>query len=299
MIDDTDLAIMKELQRNSRTSTRTIGKSLGISYNTINNRIKRMTDQKVIDRFIVVINHEFFGYKKLYLLISGIDLERDTSNSSIFNILSLAGYVSEHYICVGQLHSFGLLIKDNMEQKIEMLRKLISNLTVLGIQEPRKTSINLAKLKETDNKIIYYLVEEPRARVEDIARYAKVTTKTVKRRLDSLIINNVVSFSTTFNPEAIQGHILFHVLLLSLPGREIKIFDRIRSENHAHFFAEPILQAGIIFLNLYAENVYELDKRYLGIINSSTEIEKSWLFIDKDVEIFQNWIIEEMHKRHI
>lgn len=257
-----------------------------------------MIDQRVIDRFIVVINHEFFGYKKLYLLISGVDIEKDNNNSNIFNILNLAGYVSEHYICVGQLHSFGLVIQDNVEQKIEMLKRLIDNLTILGIQEPKKTGTSLGKLKETDAKIIYYLVKDPRARVEDIAKYAKVTTKTVKRRLDNLVINNIIAFSTTFKPEAIQGHILFHVLLLSPSGREIKIFEIIRSEHYAHFFAEPILQTGIIFLNLYAENVYELDKRYVQIINSSPEIEKSWLFIDKDVEIFQDWIIEEINKRH-
>jgi hypothetical protein len=61
-------------------------------------------------RFIVVINHEFFGYKKLYLLISGIDIEKD-NNSNIFGILSLAGHICEHYICVGQIHSLGYQLK--------------------------------------------------------------------------------------------------------------------------------------------------------------------------------------------
>lgn len=298
MIDNTDLAIMKELQRNSRTSTRKIGNSLGISYNTINNRIKRMTDQNVIDRFIAVVNHEFFGYKKLYLLISGIDIEKD-NNSNIFSILNLAGHVSEHYICVGQLHSFGLLIKENLDQKIEMLKRVVENLTILGTQEPRKTRIRLEKLKEIDFKIIYYLVEDPRARLDDIAQNAKVTTKTVKRRLDDLLSNNVIAFSTTFRPESIHGYILFHILLVGQAGSESRIYARIRTNYHTHFFAEPVVQPGIIFLNLFAQNVYELDNRYLEIINSSTEIDKSWLFIDKDVKIFQNWIINEIQKRDL
>jgi len=42
---------------------------------------------------------------------------------------------------------------------------------------------------------------------------------------------------------------------------------------------------------------YELDNGYLAIINTSTKIEKSWLFIDNDIEIFQNWIIDKIHKR--
>ncbi len=59
------------------------------------------------------------------------------------NKLSLDGYVSEPYICVGQIHSFGLLIKENIEQKVQMLKRLIDGLTVLGIQEPIKLDIGL------------------------------------------------------------------------------------------------------------------------------------------------------------
>ncbi len=32
------------------------------------------------------------------------------------NKLSLYGYVSEHYVCVGQIYSLGLLIKENIKQ---------------------------------------------------------------------------------------------------------------------------------------------------------------------------------------
>jgi DNA-binding Lrp family transcriptional regulator len=295
MVDNIDISIMKELQRNSRMSNRMMGNTLDISHNTINIRIKKMINQNIIDRFIVVVNHEFFGYKKLYLVVSGIDLEKD-NNSNIFGILSLVGHICEHYVCVGQIHSFGLLIKDNIDQKVEMLKRLITSLTVLGIQEPGKTGTSLEKLKETDFKIIYYLVKDPRTRVEDVARYAKVTTKTVKRRLDNLIRNNIIAFSTTFKPESIQGYILFHILLIGPAGSEIKTFERIRYAHQTHFFSEPIVQSGIIFLNLFAQNVYELDKRYLEIINSSTEIEKSWLFIDKKIKIYQNWIIDEINK---
>jgi hypothetical protein len=135
-------------------------------------------------------------------------------------------------------------------------------LTILGIQEPRKIGISLEKLKGTDFKIIYYLVKDPRARVEDMARYTKVTTKTVKRRLDNLITNNIIAFSTTFKPESIQGYILFHILLIGPSGSESKIFERLRCAHQT----------------------------------SSTEIEKSWLFIDKDIKIYQNWIIDEVHK---
>lgn len=220
-------------------------------------------------------------------MISGIDLEKDNGNN-IFSILSLAGHVSEHFVCVGQVHSFGLLIKWNLDQKVEMLKSLIKSLTVLGIREPNKLDIGLEKLSETDYNMIHHLVNDPKARVEDMAKYVGVTTKTIKRRLDKLVTTNVINFSTVFKPESLHGYILYHILLTVQPGSESKIFEAIRYNHKTYFFAEPVLQTQIIILNLYARNVYELDKGYLDIINTSTKIEKSWLFIDKDIKIFQN-----------
>lgn len=71
---------------------------------------------------------------------------------------------------------------------------------------------------------------------------------------------------------------------------ESKIFEAILHNHKIYFFAEPVLQTQIIFLNLYARNVYELDKGYLDIITTSRKIEKSWLF--------QNWIIDEINTRY-
>jgi hypothetical protein len=81
-------------------------------------------------------------------------------------------------------------------------------------------------------------------------------------------------------------------------GNESEIFEVIRYIHKTYFFAEPVLPTKIIFLNLYARNVYELDKGYLVIINTSSQIEKSWLFIDPHIKIFQNWIIDEINTRY-
>ena len=127
---------------------------------------------------------------------------RKDNGNNIFSILSLSGHVGEHFVCVGQVHSFGMSIKDNLEQKVEMLKSLIKSFTVLGIGEPRKLNIGLEKLSETDYKIIHYLVKDPRARVEDTAILTRVPTKTIKRKLDNLVTTNVINFGTVFKPES-------------------------------------------------------------------------------------------------
>jgi DNA-binding Lrp family transcriptional regulator len=236
MIDNIDLQIMKELQKNCRQPIRKIGNYLDISYNTVNNRIKRMKEQQIIDNFVTIVNQEIFGYKKVYLLISQVNIEQkekktEFNNHKVFDILNLAGKISEWYACVGQLHSFGILIKDNIEKKIEAIKKLLktSSVTILGIQEP-KSEINLQRLSETDLKLIYYLVKNPKITIDNLADNMEITTKTVKRRTDVLIKNKVISFSTIFKPESIRGYILFHILLRIKQDNITNVFEKIKKD---------------------------------------------------------------------
>lgn len=82
-------------------------------------------------------------------------------------------------MCVGQLNSFGILIKDDVEEKINSIRKLVkTSIKILGIQEPAKTRIELKRLSKTDLKLIYYLVKNPKITIDDLAENIEITTKT-------------------------------------------------------------------------------------------------------------------------
>jgi DNA-binding Lrp family transcriptional regulator len=61
-IDEVDLQILKILTLNCRTSYRSIGKTLGISMNTVRTRINNLILNKAIEKFITIINFSLFGY---------------------------------------------------------------------------------------------------------------------------------------------------------------------------------------------------------------------------------------------
>ena len=75
------------------------------------------------------------------------------------------------------------------------------------------------------------------------------------------------------------------------------MLERIRSEYENYLFSEPIVQPNIIFLNLFSENIYELDRAYRKIVKTSSEIKKAWLFIDIDVRLFQDRLSNELERR--
>jgi DNA-binding Lrp family transcriptional regulator len=61
-MDELDYKILEKLNENARKSYREIARELKVSLSTISNRIKKMEDEKVIERFIPLINQEKIGY---------------------------------------------------------------------------------------------------------------------------------------------------------------------------------------------------------------------------------------------
>jgi DNA-binding Lrp family transcriptional regulator len=61
-MDEIDDKILEKLNENARKSYREIARELNISLTTVSNRIKRMEDEKIIERYIPLINQEKIGY---------------------------------------------------------------------------------------------------------------------------------------------------------------------------------------------------------------------------------------------
>jgi DNA-binding Lrp family transcriptional regulator len=72
-IDDTDVAILKELQEDSKTSYRDIAKRLGLSVGTVHNRVKKMMDIGVIKSFAAVLNPEKLGFDLTAIILMQVD----------------------------------------------------------------------------------------------------------------------------------------------------------------------------------------------------------------------------------
>jgi DNA-binding Lrp family transcriptional regulator len=61
-MDELDDKILEKLNENARKSYREIARELNISLTTVSNRVKKMEDQKIIERYIPLINQEKIGY---------------------------------------------------------------------------------------------------------------------------------------------------------------------------------------------------------------------------------------------
>jgi DNA-binding Lrp family transcriptional regulator len=70
VLDATDLRILQVLQENSRRTYTAIGKLLGIAHSTVYDRIKRMEQQGIIKKYMILIDTEKMGAKNITAIIT-------------------------------------------------------------------------------------------------------------------------------------------------------------------------------------------------------------------------------------
>lgn len=70
VLDATDLGILQVLQENSRQTYTAIGRLLGIAHSTVYDRIKRMEQQGIIRKYVILIDSEKMGAKNITAIIT-------------------------------------------------------------------------------------------------------------------------------------------------------------------------------------------------------------------------------------
>ena len=127
IMDNFDIKILSKLLNNCRESDRQIGIDLGMSGGAVNARIRKMQKLKIIEEFFIKVEPPVLGYGVLYFVISGENMKE------ILEQVSLVG--EPHFVapCVGGITVCSIIVKENLEQKIELAKKLMKDFKVLSI----------------------------------------------------------------------------------------------------------------------------------------------------------------------
>ena len=91
-MDELDDKIIEKLNENGRKSYREISRELNISLTTVANRIKKLEDEHIIERYIPLINQEKIGYDLTAILAAKnnlVTIHRNTQVSILHRTLIL------------------------------------------------------------------------------------------------------------------------------------------------------------------------------------------------------------------
>ncbi len=281
IMDNLDMRILSRLLNNCRESDRQIGMELGMSGGAVRARIRKMQERKIIEEFFVKVEPPVLGYGILYFVVSG---------QNINEILEQARLVGEPYFmvpCVGGITVCGISIKENLDQKIELAKKLMKDVRVLSIFEAENPGFS-SNLTKTDLEILEELIKNPRQRIEQIAKNTKMSTKTITRCIEKLHENEGIQFTLVYDPRKIENFIP-HAILTWIKGDLKETLEKLNGKFSESYLQIPFIAKNQIVLFMYSDSIFKMDEITQKVRNVKN-IESADLFIPKKILFYEKWI---------
>ena len=280
-LDRLDLQILHSLLDNCRESDRQIGSRLGISGAAVKSRIGKMEKNGTIENFTLKIEPQVLGYNVIYIVVTGQD------TNEILKQVELIGEPFFVIPCVGGISVCGIVVKENVSQKIELAKNLMRDVRLLSIFEAENHEIR-SDLTKTDIEIIGELLKNPRSKIDDMAKKTKLSTKTIARSLKKLQSDEAIQFTLVYDPSKFGQHIPFAVLVW-VEGNVNETLKSLKKEFSASFLQKPFVAKNQIVLFLHSNNIFELDN-ITQQIRKTNGAASADLFIPKKITFPQKWV---------
>ncbi|MCL4345020.1 MAG: winged helix-turn-helix transcriptional regulator [Candidatus Thermoplasmatota archaeon] len=177
-MDAVDKNILFYLLKDGRMPQRQIAKSLGISAQTLNYRMSKMIDEKIIEGFVVRVSPAIYG------LVDGYA-------AFVTDQVMDADYVTR-LKCLEKITLYGVegSSEEEVNRKIESFAGKLGQPVMKYIPPPGNYSGNS---RDIDRKIIDQLRKMPRAKISEVARAIDLPVIRVKRRYNYLTKNHLLS----------------------------------------------------------------------------------------------------------
>ena len=204
-MDKTDMSLILLLLQNSRISYAELADKLNLSVNAVHKRIQQLIETDVIHRFTAKVS--MLASLAIPVYIFG------TSQLASFKELPdrLRSHGSIYWLAIGsgKFLYIGAYIRNIAE--LEPIISFIKKEAALpepnvGITQPNQLPLTSLKpsdltLCDLDYQIISSLKADARKAIADIANELGISSKTVRRRLNRMIKNNLIELTLEWYPD--------------------------------------------------------------------------------------------------
>jgi DNA-binding Lrp family transcriptional regulator len=281
IMDNLDMKILSRLLNNCRESDRQIGIELGISGGAVRARIQKMEKREIIGEFFIKVEPPVLGYGVLYFVVSG---------ENINEILEQVSLVGEPYFvvpCIGGITVCGIVVKENVKQKVELASKLMKDLRVLSIFEAENPGFS-SNLTKTDLEILAKLIKDPRQKIENIAKNTNLSTKTITRCIEKLQENDGIQFTLVYDSRKIENFIP-HVILTWIEGDLKETLENMNNAFSKSYLQIPFIAKNQIVLFMYSDNIFKMDE-LTQKVRTIKNVKSADLFIPKKISFYTKWL---------
>ena len=123
LLDEFDISIIKELEKDGRMAFSAIAANLKISNTMVHQRINRMIEQGVIGGIKPIIQEKKIGYD--WASFTGITLNKDSDSDRIIEALKDIPEITECYYVTGSFTLYIKIIAKNHEHMRRILYEKI------------------------------------------------------------------------------------------------------------------------------------------------------------------------------
>ena len=294
--DTLDLRIMKEIgtpqsmQWNIRESYASIAKRVGVDEETVRKRIKRQEKLGAIQGWRAVIHPNLIGCIDAYVDLEVSDAER---KDAILSQLKLIDGI----IVITSFEGKGIFVMFYSEPGQALSRKVQLICSICGTSEFTTLDSYLPssdlKLSATDWKIIWAIRDDPRKNLSEVAKEARVTTRTVNRRLTLLTERRAFFLMGLPNFRRLVGTTANFLIFCSDEEKRSSAATSIMSRFENTAFAA--VTQSIIMCNIFFHNLSEAEQAYEWI-KTLEEVRRVRMRILKDLIFVEDWLDHQMKK---
>ncbi|MBZ4044136.1 MULTISPECIES: Lrp/AsnC family transcriptional regulator [Flavobacterium] len=126
-LDEFDIRIIKELEKDGRMAFSTIAANLKISNTMVHQRVNRLTEQGIISGIKPLVNEKKIGYD--WASFTGITLNKDSDSERIIEALKTIPEITECYYVTGSFTLYIKIIAKNHEHMRNVLYEKIDRIS--------------------------------------------------------------------------------------------------------------------------------------------------------------------------
>ena len=262
---------------------------LGVDEETVRNRLKRLKESGFLIGWRVVPNPELFGLKSSMMILEFED--QDEKEAALSKLKGVDGV-----IVLASTYGAGAVITyfDDEEQhasKSIMSTKGVAEARSIGGMRLPRTHFRMTL---TDWKIVSLMLRNAEEDVTEVARVAKVSTRTVKRRLNLMMDSSSISVMPMVD-QGRSGGVSYNIMVETDEGKSGAVGERVASRIRNLVFRAAYGKNGLIF-GFWAVNVAE-GTEVLRWVKRLDGLKSAQLHLVDNVVYVFDWLEKEVGAR--
>ena len=273
---------------NERKTYTDVARKLGVDEETVRNRLRHLKESGYLLGWRVVPNPALFGRESKLVLLEYPD--QDSKEEGIGRISEMDGV-----IIIANLYGNSVMVTlfdDTGRLSSKLVADANPGAKVTGLASMRFPKSSF-KMTVTDWQIVGMMLRDAERRVTDVARNARVSTRTVKRRLDQMMDSSAI-YVMPLVDQTKSGGIAYHLMVERVQGKTPDLEPLVSAKIGGPIFTAAHAENGMIF-GFFGRNVAQ-GTELLKWLKAQSGVKSAKLSIVEEVRYAFDWLEKETRR---